>query len=152
MDAQSPGRAELAEVAARCACRNLRRTARAVTQLYDQALRPSGLRITQYTLLVAVALSEPVPITRLADALDLDRTTLARDLKPLTERGLVQIAAGEDRRMRRVRLTPQGRAAMERAYPLWQRAQARIVEGSGPERWRAVAGGLEEVAALARPS
>ena len=152
MDAQSPGRAELAEVAAGCACRNLRRTARAVTQLYDQALRPSGLRITQYTLLVAVALSEPVPITRLADALDLDRTTLARDLKPLTERGLVQIAAGEDRRMRRVRLTPQGRAAMERAYPLWQRAQARIVEGSGPERWRAVAGGLEEVAALARPS
>src|SRR5919106_5809931 len=81
MDRPTPGHTELTEVAAGCACRNLRRTARAVTQLYDQTLRPSGLRITQFTLLVAVAISEPVPITRLADALDLDRTTLARDLK-----------------------------------------------------------------------
>jgi DNA-binding MarR family transcriptional regulator len=149
MDTPTPGRAELAEVAAGCACRNLRRTARAVTQLYDETLRPSGLRITQFTLLVAVALSEPVPITRLADALDLDRTTLARDLKPLTEQGLVEITAGEDRRMRKVRLTRQGREAIGRAYPLWQRAQARLVEGSGPDRWQAVASGLEEVAALA---
>jgi DNA-binding MarR family transcriptional regulator len=149
MDPPTPGRAELTEVAAGCACRNLRRTARAVTQLYDETLRPSGLRITQFTLLVAVGLSEPVPITRLADALDLDRTTLARDLKPLTEQGLVQIAAGEDRRMRVVRLTSQGRQAIGRAYPLWQRAQARIVEGSGPDRWQAVASGLEEVTALA---
>ena len=85
------GRSELVEVADGCACKNLRRSARAVTRLYDEALRPSGLRITQFTLLVAVALSEPVPITRLADALDLDRTTLARDLKPLTERGLLEI-------------------------------------------------------------
>jgi DNA-binding MarR family transcriptional regulator len=149
MDTPTPGRAELAEVAAGCACRNLRRTARAVTHLYDETLRPSGLRITQFTLLVAVGLSEPVPITRLADALDLDRTTLARDLKPLTEHGLVQIAAGEDRRMRVVRLTSQGRQAVGRAYPLWQQAQAQIVEGSGPDRWQAVASGLEEVAALA---
>jgi DNA-binding MarR family transcriptional regulator len=152
MDVQTPERGELSEVAVGCACRNLRRTARAVTQLYDQTLRPSGLRITQFTLLVAVALSEPVPITRLADALDLDRTTLARDLKPLTERSLVQITAGADRRQRVVRLTRQGRQAIARAYPLWQQAQARIVAGTGPDRWQAVAGGLEEVAALARTS
>ena len=117
-----------------------------MTQLYDETLRPSGLRITQFTLLVAVAVSEPVPITRLADALALDRTTLARDLKPLTERGLAEVAAGDDRRTRVVRLTGQGRDAIGRAYPLWQRAQARIVEGSP---WQVLAGGLEEVAALA---
>ena len=139
----------MAEVAAGCACRNLRRTTRAVTQLYDETLRPSGLRITQFTLLVAVGLSEPVPITRLADALSLDRTTLARDLKPLTKQGLVKITAGADRRMRKVRLTRQGREAIGRAYPLWQQAQARILEGSGPDRWPAMAAGLEEVAALA---
>ena len=149
MDMPTPGRAELAEVAAGCACRNLRRTARAVTQHYDDTLRPSGLRITQFTLLVAVALSEPVPITRLADALDLDRTTLARDLKPLTEQGLLEISAGEDKRTRMVRLTVQGREAIARAYPLWRQAQARIVQGSGADRRQAVAGGLEEVAALA---
>jgi DNA-binding MarR family transcriptional regulator len=96
-----------------------------------------------------VALSEPVPITRLADALDLDRTTLARDLKPLTERGLLEITTGEDKRTRMVRLTSQGREAITRAYPLWQQAQARIVQGSGADRWQLVAGGLEEVAALA---
>ena len=139
----------MAEVAAGCACRNLRRTTRAVTQLYDETLRPSGLRITQFTLLVAVGLSEPVPITRLADALSLDRTTLARDLKPLTKQGLVKITTGADRRMRKVRLTRQGREAIGRAYPLWQQAQARIVEGSGADRWPAMAAGLEEVVALA---
>jgi DNA-binding MarR family transcriptional regulator len=149
MKRPTPRREELAEVAAGCACRNLRRTARAVTQLYDETLRPSGLRITQFTLLVAVAIGEPVPITRLADALDLDRTTLARDLKPLTDRGLLETTTGEDRRTRMVRLTRQGREAIARAYPLWQQAQARIVERSGADRWQAVAGGLEEVAALA---
>ena len=138
--------AELAEVAADCACRRLRRTARAVTQRYDETLRPSGLRITQFTLLVAVALTEPVRIARLADTVDLDRTTLARDLKPLTERGLVEVAAGDDRRTRVVRLTGQGRAAIGRAYPLWQRAQAQVVDGSP---WPGLAGGLEEVAARA---
>ena len=146
MDSRSPGRAELAEVAANCACRNLRRSARAVTQLYDETLRPSGLRITQFTLLVAVAMREPVLITQLAATLVLDRTTLARDLKPLTERGLVEITAGEDRRTRLVRLTRQGREAIGRAYPLWQRAQAQIVEGSP---WPVLADGLEEVAAQA---
>jgi DNA-binding MarR family transcriptional regulator len=150
MEGPLPGRGELAEVAAGCACRNLRRTARAVTQLYDESLRPSGLRITQFTLLVAVAIGEPVLVTRLADALSLDRTTLARDLKPLTERGLVEIAVGTDRRTRVVRLTGQGREAIGRAYPLWQRAQARIVEAAGPDRWQALAGDLEEVVALAQ--
>jgi DNA-binding MarR family transcriptional regulator len=146
VDRQIPGRAELAEVAADCACKSLRRAARAVTQLYDETLRPSGLRVTQFTLLVAVAVSEPVPITRLADALTLDRTTLARDLRPLTERGLVEVAAGDDRRMRVIRLTRQGRDAIARAYPLWKQAQARMVERSP---WPALADDLQEVAAAA---
>ena len=147
MKARTVAQAELAEVAADCACRRLRRTARAVTQRYDETLRPSGLRITQFTLLVAVALTEPVRIAQLADTVDLDRTTLARDLKPLTERGLVEVAAGDDRRTRVVRLTGQGRAAIGRAYPLWQRAQAQVVDGSP---WPGLAGGLEEVAARAQ--
>ena len=64
----------------------------------------------------------------------------------------MEITAGEDRRTRVVRLTGQGREAIRRAYPLWQQAQARIVEGSGPDRWQAVAAGLEEVTALALTS
>jgi DNA-binding MarR family transcriptional regulator len=149
MDGWTLGRSELAEVADGCACKHLRRSARAVTRLYDETLRPSGLRITQFTLLVAVAIGEPAPITRLADALSLDRTTLGRDLKPLTDRGLVEIKAGDDRRTRVVRLTDQGRDALGRAYPLWQSAQARIVEQSP---WPVLAAGLQEVAATARAS
>jgi DNA-binding MarR family transcriptional regulator len=149
MDGWTLGRSELVEVADGCACKNLRRSARAVTRLYDEALRPSGLRITQFTLLVAVAIGEAVPITRLADALSLDRTTLGRDLKPLTDRGLVEIRAGDDRRTRVVRLTGQGRDALGRAYPLWQSAQARIVEQTP---WPVLAAGLQEVAAAARAS
>jgi DNA-binding MarR family transcriptional regulator len=149
MDGWTLGRSELVEVADGCACKNLRRSARAVTRLYDEILRPSGLRITQFTLLVAVAIGEAVPITRLADALSLDRTTLGRDLKPLTDRGLVEIRAGDDRRTRVVRLTGQGRDALGRAYPLWQSAQARIVEQSP---WPVLAAGLQEVAAAARAS
>ena len=149
MDGWTLGRSELVEVADGCACKNLRRSARAVTRLYDEALRPSGLRITQFTLLVAVAIGEAVPITRLADALSLDRTTLGRDLKPLTDRGLVEIRAGDDRRTRVVRLTGQGRDALGRAYPLWQAAQARIVEQTP---WPVLAAGLQEVAAVARTS
>jgi DNA-binding MarR family transcriptional regulator len=149
MEGRTLGRSELAQVAGGCACMHLRRSARAVTQLYDETLRPSGLRITQFTLLVAVAIGEPVPITRLADALSLDRTTLARDLGPLTDRGLVAIRTGDDRRTRVVRLTGQGRDALERAYPLWQSAQARIVEQSP---WPVLAAGLQEVAAAARTS
>jgi DNA-binding MarR family transcriptional regulator len=149
MDRQPPGRPELAEVAANCACKNLRRSARAVTQLYDDTLRPSGLRITQFTLLVAVALREPVQVTQLADTLTLDRTTLARDLGPLTERDLVEVTAGEDRRTRVVRLTRQGREAIARAYPLWRQAQARLMEQSP---WPVLAGGLQEVAAVALAS
>jgi DNA-binding MarR family transcriptional regulator len=149
MDGWTPGRSELAEVADGCACKQLRRSARAVTQLYDEALRPSGLRITQFTLLVGVAIGEPVPITRLADALSLDRTTLARDLRPLTDRGLVEIRTGDDRRTRVVRLTGQGRDALGQAYPLWRSAQARIVEHPS---WPVLAAGLQEVAAAARQS
>jgi DNA-binding MarR family transcriptional regulator len=141
------GRSELVEVANGCACKHLRCSARAVTRLHDETLRPSGLRITQFTLLIAVAIGEPVPITRLADALSLDRTTLGRDLKPLTDRGLVEIRAGDDRRTRVIRLTGQGRDALGRAYPLWQSAQARIVEQSP---WPVLAAGLQEVTAAAR--
>ena len=71
------------------------------------------------------------------------------DLKPLTEQGLLELTAGEDKRTRMVRLTVQGREAIARAYPLWRQAQAPIVQGSGADRWQLVAGGLAEVAALA---
>ncbi len=94
-----PSVAQLPEIAETCACLNVRKAARAVTQLYDEVLQPSGLRATQFNLLVAIALAGEAPVTRLADALVMDRTTLTRNLKPLESQGLITIEAGTDRRV-----------------------------------------------------
>ena len=142
-----------AEAARGCVCFNLRRAARAVTQLYDAALEPSGLRATQFSLLVALHLAGPATISRLARALVTDRTTLTRNLKPLGKRGLVEIVAGADRRTRTVRLTGRGREALATALPRWRRVQAGLVGGLGAERWRRLmpdlAAAVEAVEAVA---
>jgi DNA-binding MarR family transcriptional regulator len=127
----------------RCACFNLRRAARAVTQAYDEALRPSGIRATQFSLLAALALEGPATITRLADAMGMDRTTLTRNLKPLLKDGLVEMAEGSDRRRRRVGLTGRGMETLEQALPLWRAAQARVIDGLGTARWTGMLRDLE---------
>jgi len=109
-----------------CVCLNLRRASRAISQIYDEALAPSGIKITQFSLLRAVERNEPVAISALAEELDLDRTTMARNLAPLERQRLVKLAAGSDLRVTEVRLTPKGRAVVAGALPLWQRAQAEI--------------------------
>ena len=90
-----------------CACLNLRGAARAVTQMYDEVLRPSGLKATQFSVLAAVATIGPAAMTVIAKALVMDRTTLTRNLKPLMDRGLVKAGKGaDDRRQRRIVVTP----------------------------------------------
>ncbi len=74
-----------------CTCANLRKAARAVTQVYDQALRPTGLKATQFTMLATLSNRGDLPLSRLAEALVMDRTTLTRNLKPLVGKGLVRI-------------------------------------------------------------
>ena len=86
--------AQLAEIEETCACLNVRKAARAVTQLYDEVLQPTGLRSTQFNLLVAVALAGEAPVTRLAEALVMDRTTLARNLKPCVRQGSSRLRQG----------------------------------------------------------
>ena len=80
-----------------CACANLRKATRAVTQVYDAALRPSGLKATQFTLLATLATLGDPPLTRLAEAMVKDRTTLTRNLKPLIAKGSVRVAEGDVR-------------------------------------------------------
>ena len=109
-----------------CVCVNLRRAARAVSQIYDEALAESGIKITQFSLLRAVERNEPVAISALADELELDRTTMARNLGPLERDHFVKLTAGSDQRVTEVRLTPKGRAALAKALPLWENAQAGI--------------------------
>ena len=109
-----------------CVCVNLRRAARAVSQIYDEALAASGIKITQFSLLRAVERNEPVAISALAEELDLDRTTMARNLALLERDRLVTLAPGSDQRVTEVRLTAKGRTAVAKALPLWENAQAQI--------------------------
>src|SRR5215216_421883 len=114
------GSTKLREVARACACANLRKAARAVTQLFDAALAPSGLKATQFTLLVTSRLSGEATINGLAERMAMDRTTLSRNLKPLARDGLLEVSPGGDGRTRLVQITSAGERALEEAYPLWQ--------------------------------
>ena len=126
-----PGTADLSA----CACANLRKAARVVTQAYDAALRPTGLKATQFTMLATLSKRGDLPLTRLADALVMDRTTLTRNLKPLARMGLVRIDHEEDQRVRRISLTDAGKDVLADALPLWRKAQSRTVKSLGRERW-----------------
>ncbi len=116
---------------AACACNNLRKTARVVTQAYDAHLRPTGLRITQFSLLAVLADREPSRMTHLAERMVMDRTTLTRNLKPLEKRGLIRTARGKDTRVHEIRLTAKGRTALQAALPYWEEAQQSILETLG---------------------
>jgi DNA-binding MarR family transcriptional regulator len=135
-----------------CACLNLRKAARAVTNLYDDALRPTGLRATQFALLSITKLLGSVTVSRLAEAAVLDRTTLTRNLKPLEKRGLVRVTSGADRRVREVVITARGQKLWTRAIPLWAAAQRRIADGLGERRLRQLVTDLEATVAVARAS
>ncbi|MBI5031991.1 MAG: winged helix-turn-helix transcriptional regulator [Chloroflexi bacterium] len=133
------------EIERTCSLHNLRKASRAVTQLYDDAFRPLRLHSTQLTLLVALLGAGETPITPLARALAMDRTTLARNLRPLERQGLVEIASGEDQRTRMVRLTAKGRQTVAQALPLWEQAQKQVIEHLGQERWHRL---LEDLSRL----
>jgi len=106
-----------------CVCTAARRRSRELTRLFEKAMRGSGVRGTQFTLLATLVQTGPLPTTRLADFQGLERTTLTRNLARLVRDGFVRIDEGEDRRVRKVAITPAGEEAARRAYPFWKKAQ-----------------------------
>ncbi len=130
-----------------CACGNVRRASRVLTQFYDEALRESNLRISQFHLLARLTIHEPITISQLAEKLVMDRTTLTRDLKVLQEKGWAKSVAGVDQRTRLLTITPQGYAKFKEAVPLWEKAQAQVTNGLGSERFQSLLVHLKEVVA-----
>ncbi len=94
---------------ASCTCANMRKASRVVTQSFDAALRLAGLKATQFTLLATLSKRGDLPLTRLAEALVMDRTALTRNLKPLVGKGNVRADRHEDQRVRRISLTDAGK-------------------------------------------
>ena len=137
-----------APISSACTCGRLRRATRALTQLYDDVMAPSGLRVTQFSLLRTLAREGPSRITDLAAATLIDRTALSRTLDPLVERGLVAIVPGRDARTREVALTRAGDKALRAAEPHWRRAQAQVADRLGAGELDALIATLARIEAL----
>ena len=118
-----------------CVCSTLRMVTRAVTQLYDDVLRPSGLRVTQFSLLATLARLGEANLTRLTESLAIDQTTLTRSLALLERAGLIERVPHPDARIKAMRLTATGRRALKVARPLWTRAQDRVLREVGTKTW-----------------
>ena len=129
--AGTPDTETYAEMLATCACLQLRKASRVVTQLYDEALRPVGLRSTQLPILVTLAADGALSVPDLADSLVLDRTTLLRNLRPPQRRGLIHVGREDGRRTHRAALTTAGHEAAAAAVPLWAQAQTRVMDELG---------------------
>ena len=123
-----------ASTGSRCTGARVRRASRALTHLYDEALLPTGLRLTQYSLLRNVERMGPVRISALAEALLIERTALSRNLEPLVTRHLIAITPGEDARTREVVITDAGRQSLSHAIACWMHAQAEVERHFGSER------------------
>jgi DNA-binding MarR family transcriptional regulator len=109
----------------------VRGAARVVSAYYDECLRPAGIKGTQFTLLSVVYLNPLISISRLAEKLLMDRTTLNRNLKPLERQGLIRTEAGQDLRMRTLILTREGEKVILKALPFWNIAQAGVEKRLG---------------------
>ena len=136
--------------ASACMCLNLRRAARAVTQLYDGAFRDGGIRATQLTILGPMAVMGPLTMTDLAECTVTDRTTLTRNLRLLEHKGLVAMERGEDRREHRLAITARGQAMLRRSYPTWERVQGRIERRIGKARMERLLADLSAVVEAAK--
>ena len=128
-----------------CMCASFRRAARALTQVYDDALRPQGLRATQFAILQALSLTGEVSQGDLGNLLVLDSTTLTRTLRLMRARGWIEERPGKDRRERRLQLSVSGRRQFKRASVPWQELQTRLRSRVGSASWNEWLGAATEV-------
>ena len=119
------------DLPALCPAFNIRAASRIITQLFDEILKPSGLQITQFAVLVGVQILDSPSISKLANGLVMDRTTLTRGLKPLENEGLIKIVSGDDKRTHFVKMTPKGIKALQKTLPYWEKAREIVSEEFG---------------------
>jgi DNA-binding MarR family transcriptional regulator len=133
-------------VAQTCLATRSRIAARRLSRIYDEALRPVDLKVTQFAVLVAASMSNgTLTITELADSLALDRSSLSRNLDPLERRGLVVLGPETHHRARHVGITADGRALLAEARPHWEAAQRKLKAHLGAT-WEDALAGLKQLA------
>jgi DNA-binding MarR family transcriptional regulator len=131
-------------------CAGFRRTSRALTQMYEEALRPLALRATQLTILQALERVGEVSQGRLGEILAMDSTSLTRTLAIMARKGWIAEQRGVDRRERRIRLSAAGEAKLKRAMPVWEKVQARLRKKLGKREWGSLLKLTHHVTEIAR--
>jgi DNA-binding MarR family transcriptional regulator len=131
-----------------CACTRLRTAARLMTRAYDEALRPVGLTASQLAIQAAVDVGEATSIAELAKRLEMDRTTLSRNLKPLEKARWLRLGVEGWKRSKTVQLTTEGRQRLARAKALWEPAQAAFLKRFGKTEWAGVERELKALCGL----
>ena len=119
------------ELPALCPVFNIRAASRLITQLFDEILKPSGLQITQFSVLVGIASMGNPTINQLAKGLVMDRTTLTRGIRPIEKMGLIKIKKGEDKRTTTLELTSKGIETMNKTLPYWKKARKTVAKEFG---------------------
>lgn len=133
----------------RCACGNLRRTTRVITQFFDKFLQPSGLRSTQFSLLFNISLHENIAVGELGAVLLMDQTTVTRNIEILRKHGYINITKEDhDARKKSISITESGIKKLAEATPLWEQAQSQIEQGLGYERFSEFLKTLKDIAQL----
>lgn len=131
-----------------CACTTVRKAGRTLLRIYDNAFAGAGLTVTQFAILRALEREEPLELSRLADAMVLERTSLYRMIAPLETMGVVSLNAGSTPRRRSASLTDLGRSRLTELAPVWEEIQSQVVGRLGAERWAAVAPFLQDLPRL----
>lgn len=134
-----------------CVSNSLHKTARAVSRVYAEEMRPSGLARSQFAILGNLEHAGRLALSDLADRLYMDRTTLTRNLKPLEQAGLVlRRPSSDDARVRLVEITADGRRKLRQARGYWRKAQARVLKLFGQQRWSELESNLRDLRRVVR--
>ena len=128
-----------------CYCIVLRKASRRISALYDEALEPYGINIAQFSAIRNINRNAPISLTDLGHKMELDRSTIGRNMKVLERMGLVASETGKDQREAVLSLTPEGKTLLERTNPIWDAVQNRIEDRLGPDHARQLGELLEAI-------
>lgn len=131
-----------------CMCASFRRASRALTQRYDEAMRPLGLTGPQFTILQVLTLTGEIPQGKLGEILAMDSTTLTRTLKIMSTHDWIVTRRGKDRRERWLDLSASGKAEFRRAEPHWAKVQEQLRAQLGDKLWNNLMNLINEVTSV----
>lgn len=147
---EQPGIAEIAEMTSQgCIATRVRQLSRIITRVYDDAMRPHGITASQYTLLTQLAQRDGITAVEIGFALDIEKSTLSRNLKRLLALTLIVMDPPAGRKGRGLHLTPKGQAVIKDAYPVWREAQSRATQVMGTGSRETLDGLLHQAEKLA---